>query len=120
MTLAADGTALFVSGRATMGVGAWEPAGDTAANVAFTVVTDGPAYIVIRATLETAADGQSFTGTFTDEMAFDPAGGGTGGQIGPGTLTGTRLIAEAPGTPSLSFAEFFAPPGGTPAATPAP
>jgi hypothetical protein len=119
MTLSADGTALFVSGRQTSGVGAWVPAGDAAATVTFTVVSDGPAYIVIRASIEVAPDGQSFTGTFTDEVVFDPAGGGTSGEIGPGTLTGTRLVVEAPGTPVASFEEFFAPPAGTPDATPA-
>jgi len=116
--LSADGGAFFVSGYETTGVGAWEPTSDTGANVTFTVVTDGPAQIVIRASIEVAPDGQAFTGSFTNEAIFDPAGGGTSGEIGPGTLAGTRLAAEAPGTPVMTFEEFFAPPAGTPEATP--
>jgi hypothetical protein len=117
--LSADGSAFFVSGYETTGVGRWEPTSDTAAIVSFTVVTDGPAQIVIRASIETAPDGESFTGTFTIEAVFDPAGGGTSGEIGPGTIEGTRLLAEAPGTPAMTFEEFFPQPEGTPEATPA-
>lgn len=118
--LSADGGAFFVSGYQYTGVGRWEPTGETTAAVTFTVVTDGPAQIVIRAGIEVAPDGQSFTGTFTNEAVFDPAGGGTSGEIGPGTLDGTRLAAEAPGTPAMSFEEFFPQPEGTPEATPVP
>ena len=119
MTLAADGTAMFVSGETTTAVGAWQPTGDTSAAASFTLVTNGPAYIVIRAAIDLAPDGQSFTGTFTLEAVFDPAGGGTSGEIGPGTIDGTRLVAEAPGTPVASFEEFFPPAEGSPGATPA-
>ncbi|MDQ3657244.1 MAG: hypothetical protein M3457_19495 [Chloroflexota bacterium] len=117
--LSADGGAFFVSGYRYTAAGRWEPMGESTAAVTFTMVTDGPAQIVIRASLELAPDGQSFTGTFTNEFAFDPAGGGTSGEIGPGTLTGTRMVAEAPGTPTQTFEEFFALPGATPEATPA-
>lgn len=118
MILSADGGAFFVSGYRYTGVGRWEPTGETTAAVTFTAVTDGPAQIVIRASVEVAADGQSFAGTFTDEFVFDPAGGGTSGEIGPGTTTGTRLAAEAPGTPAMTFEEFLPQPEGTPEATP--
>jgi len=101
-------------------VGTWEPAGDTSANLTFTVVGHGPGSIVIRASIDVAPDGQSFTGTFTNEFVFDPAGGGTSGEIGPGSIEDTRFAAEAPGTPVASFEEFFAAPSATPEATPAP
>lgn len=120
ITLSADSSAFFVSGYATTGVGTWEPAGDTSANLTFTVVGDGPGSIVIRASIDVAPDGQSFTGTFTNEFVFDPAGGGTSGEIGPGSIEGTRFAAEAPGKPVASFEEFFAAPSATPEATPAP
>ncbi len=120
MILSADGSALFVSGRATTGVGMWEPTGDTSATVTFNLVSNGPAYIVLRASLDIAPDGQSFAGIHTTEIVLDPAGGGTSGEIGPGTLHGTRLAPEAPGTPVASFDDFFPPSEGTPAATPAP
>jgi len=118
MILSADGGAIFVSGEKLTGIGAWAPTDATSAAVSFTVVTNGPAQIVIRASIEVAPDGQSFTGTFTNEAVFDPAGGGTSGEIGPGTISGTRLVPEAPGTPTSSFEEFFAPPQATPEATP--
>jgi hypothetical protein len=119
MILAADGSALFVSGRQTMGMGVWQPVGDTSAMLTFAVTTDGPAYILIRTTIALAADGTSFTGTFTLEAVFDPAGGGTSGELGPGSLAGTRISAEAPGTPAASFEEMFPQPESTPIATPA-
>ena len=118
-TLSADGSAFFVSGYQTTGIGTWEPTGETTATLTFTVVGDGPGHITIRASVEIAPDGQAFTGTFTTEIVLvDPAGGGTSGEIGPGTLEGTRLAAEAPGTPTMSFEEFFAPPESSPEATP--
>jgi hypothetical protein len=118
VSFAADGTAFFVSGQQTMGVGAWQPTGDTTAVVSFAVATNGPAYILIRARIDVAPDRLSFTGTFTFEAVFDPAGGGTSGEVGPGTLTGTRVSAEAPGTPTASFEDIFPQPAGTPVATP--
>lgn len=115
MILSRDGSAVFVSGQTTTAVGGWEPTGDATAIATFTVVTNGPAYIVVRASLDVAPDSQSFTGMFTFEAVFDPAGGGTSGEIGPGTLTGARLTVEPPGTPVQSFADFFRLPDGTPA-----
>jgi hypothetical protein len=121
MILSADGAVLdFGAFSGATGVGRWEPTSADAATVSFTVVTNGPAYIVIRASVAFAPDGQSFTGSFTDEMVFDPEHGGTSGEIGPGVVTGTRMTAEAPGTPVASFAEFFPNPMATPEATPAP
>jgi hypothetical protein len=125
MVLNDDGTAMAVSGISPNGAasaGVWASTGDTTANVTFTLVTDGPAYITLRFAIEIAADGQSLTGSYTAEMVFDPANesgtGGSGGQIGPANITGTRLVAEGPGTPVSSFEEFFAVPGATPEATP--
>jgi hypothetical protein len=123
LVVSADGTALAISSVApngSTGAGVWAPTGDTSAVLTFTLVTNGPAYVVLRASIDVAADGQSFTGTYTDEPIFDPTSpDGTGGEIGPGRLTGTRLTAQAPGTPAVSFAEFF-PPDATPAASPVP
>jgi hypothetical protein len=96
-------------------LGAWEPTSDTSVALTFTMVTNGPAYITVRASIDLAEDGATFTGSYTMEMVFDPAGGGTSGEIGPGTLTGTRLVVEAPGTPGSSFEDFFPAPEATPA-----
>lgn len=122
ISLMADGTASIIStGQGEdpiAALGAWEPTGDTSANLTFNMVTNGPAYITIRASLEFAEDGASFSGGYTMEAVIDPAGGISGGEIGPGTLDGTRLVVEAPGTPSESFEDFFAIPDAE--ATPAP
>ncbi len=119
ITLHADGTALFVSGRQTVGLGTWSSMSDATVAVSFAATTDGPSYILIRAQLEVAADGESFTGSYTIEAIFDPAGAESSGEVGPGTLTGARLAAESPGTPIASFEEFFPSPDGSPEATPA-
>lgn len=123
LVVSAGGTALAISSVApngSTGAGVWAPTGDSTAVLTFTLVTNGPAYIVLRASIDIAADGQSFTGTFTDEAIFDPTSPeGTSGEIGPGRLTGTRLTVQAPGTPVASFDEFFGEPEGTPGATPA-
>jgi hypothetical protein len=118
MILSADGAVLDFGSYGTTGVGAWKPTGADTAIVTFTLVTDGPAYIVMRANITVASDGQSFKGTFTTEIVFDPAHHGTSGEIGPGVVEGARMATEAPGTPVASFAEFFPNPLGTPAATP--
>ncbi|HEU5431237.1 MAG TPA: hypothetical protein VFU81_06225 [Thermomicrobiales bacterium] len=120
MILSADGTVLDFGAYGTTGVGVWKPTGADSAIVTFTLVSDGPAYIVMRASITVASDGRSFKGTFTTEAVFDPVHGGTSGQIGPGGVEGERMTAEAPGTPVASFAEFFPNPMGTPGATPVP
>ncbi len=120
LLLSSDGTAVAVTAAATgvTGLGVWAPAGDSSASVTIVLVTDGPAYVTVRLGIEIADGGQTLTGTFTLEMVFDPSSAeGTSGEIGPGTLTGTRVTAEGPGTPASSFDDFFAVPA--PAATPA-
>ncbi len=117
--LSADGGALIVSGEKLTGVGAWEPTGETTAIITYTMVSNGPAQIVTRASIEVSPDGASFTGTFTIEAVVDPVGGISSGELGPGTISGTRMTAEAPGTPTETIEEFFALPGATPEATPA-
>lgn len=118
LVLNADGTVLEYGAYQTTGVGAWEATGERTATVSFTLTSDGPAYVVIRASIEIAPDGKTLTGTYTAEFIFDPEHNGTSGQIGPGGITGERLTAQAPGTPVQSF-DVFLPPAGTPEATPA-
>ena len=122
LLLMADGSVVVVTSAAQgmSAVGVWEPTGDSTANVTATLVTDGPAYIVLRLGIEIGADGQTISGTFTLEMVFDPTSPeGSGGEIGPGTMTGTRVAVEGPGTPASSFDDFFAVPANDPEATPA-
>lgn len=116
-TLSADGTMIDTSFDGANGHGAWEPTGDRSGIVTFVVILEDSTRLLIRASIEVSEDGQSFTGTYTNEF-FDTTGQGTG-EIGPGPVTGTRINAEAPGTPVASFEQFFGAPGATPAATPA-
>ena len=71
VTLAADGTALYISPNADVGIGVWTPSGDDTAVWTFRATTDGPAYILIRVSIEVPPDGATFTGTFTVEI--DPS-----------------------------------------------
>ncbi len=100
-------------------IGGWEPTGDTTANMSFTSSgPEGGAYS-IRASVEVAPDGQSFTAPFTFEL-IDGATGEGSGQYGPGMATGTRTVVEAPGTPEGSVLDLFGQFEGTPEASPAP
>lgn len=122
LLLATDGSAGVVSSASPglTSLGAWKPTGDSTAHVTAYMVTDGPAYIVLRMALEIGSDGQTLTGTFTLEMVFDPTSpDGSSGEIGPGSVTGTRVMVEGPGTPTSSFDDFFAVPEPAAAATPA-
>jgi hypothetical protein len=113
-----EGAYIDVDCEAFVVIGAWEPTGDTTANLSFTSVDpEGGAY-TIRANVEVAADGQSFTAPFTFEIV-DPSTGEGGGEYGPGMATGTRIVAEAPGTPVASILDLFGQFEGTPEATPA-
>lgn len=98
-------------------LGAWEPTGDTTANLTFSFVDDEVGMGTIRASLEVAPDGQTFTASYTLEFA-DPATGESSGEIGPGTAEGTRMTVEGPGEPAASFEDFFGGFEGTPEATP--
>ena len=113
----ANGHYIEVDCEDRVAIGVWEPSGDRTANM--TVTYGDPAgALLVRAAIEVAEDGQSFTAPFTFEF-LDPAGEGMG-QYGPGTATGTRLAAEAPGTPVGSIEDLFAMfEEGTPEATPA-
>jgi hypothetical protein len=113
-----DGAYIDVDCEGAVVIGAWEPTGDLTANMTFTSYDEGGAYRV-RAAVEVAEDGQSFSGTFTFELV-DPASGEGMGEYGPGTVTATRLVAEGPGTPVGSVIDLFSQfEEGTPEATPA-
>lgn len=119
-----DGT--FVQSEAGGGaqLGAWEATGERSAVFTFVgadVDEEGSflGSLMIRASLETSDDGNTFTADFTIEF-IQPDGTG-GGQAGPGIASGERLVVEAPGTPVITFEELFAAREGQPGvATPAP
>ena len=115
----ADGGYVDVDSEGTVFLGVWESTGDTTANLTITVYDEEEGAFRIRASIEVAADGQSFTASYTLEL-LDPATGEGMGEYGPGTATGTRLMAEAPGTPVGSFEDLFSQFEGTPEASPVP
>lgn len=122
VTFSSDGTLIDVQGSDVY-LGVWEATGPTTANVIFNqyISDDEGAFaggFTVRATVEVGADGNSFTGQYTLEL-LNPDGTTTG-QAGPGTVTATRVMVEAPGTPVMTMEELFSSfDGGTPEATPA-
>jgi hypothetical protein len=99
-------------------IGAWEPTGDSTAILTITSTDPDGFTATIRAELEVDTDGQSFTGSFTFEP-IDPESGESMGEYGPGMASGTRLVAEAPGTPEGSIMDLFSQFEGPEEATPA-
>lgn len=115
-TIFSDGAAILSSADGITGHGAWEPTGDATTNLTFTLIFEDGTRLLIRASVEVDADGQSFTSPYTNEFV-DLSRKGTG-EIGPGTAEGTRIETEGPGTPIASFEEFFGETEGTTVATP--
>jgi hypothetical protein len=89
-TFGADGTVMNITTDGTTTLGVWTATADATADVTVLGTTNGPAYVVIRASITVSDDGQSLTGTYTSEYIFDPTGGGTSQEIGPGTLSGSE------------------------------
>jgi len=114
-----EGAFIEADCEGTVIIGTWEPTGDSTATISFTSSDPEGGTYTIRASVEVAPDKQSFTGTFTFELT-DPATGEGSGEYGPGTATGTRLVAEAPGTPEGPVMDLFGQFEGTPEASPAP
>lgn len=112
-----DGSVIDVESSGTVQLGVWEPTGETTATLTVTSYDEDEGGGTIRASFEVAPDGQSFTAAYTFEL-FDPATGEGMGEYGPGTATGTRLVAEAPGTPVGSFEDLFSQFAGTPEVSP--
>jgi len=116
ITFSDDGAVTDVESSGAVQLGAWEPTGDSTANLTIVSWSDEGSG-TIRAGIEVAADGQSFTASYTFEFV-DPASGESTGEYGPGTATATRVAVEAPGTPIGSFEDLFGQFEGSPEATP--
>jgi len=114
ITVSADGTFHEVDPDGATGLGTWRPTGERTAVVNILTPGDSGGNL-IRATAEVAADGGSFTASYTIEV-FGPDDARTG-EFGPGQAAGIRLEAEAPGAPVGTLADLFAQIGGE---TPAP
>jgi hypothetical protein len=91
-------------------LGAWEATGDrTAILTAVSAEMDeegtNVGSIRIRASIEVSDNDNRFTAGYTIE--FIQANGTSGGEAGPGTVTGERLVVEGPGTPTMTLDELF-------------
>ncbi len=96
-------------------VGVWEATGDHSANMTFWFPADAEGGMaVVRASIDVADDGESFTAPYT--LEFIAPDGTSSGQASPATAVGTRLHVEEMGTPVISLRDLFP---ATPAATPA-
>jgi hypothetical protein len=101
--------------------GVWSPTGPQTADLTIVqVVTNDEGVngkFTIRASIQVADDGQSFTAQYTFEL--DEATGMVG-EYGPGTVTATRITVEPMGTPVGSIEDLFGQfeEGATPEATP--
>jgi len=125
MVFGPGGTIVTTDQDGAPGLGTWTASGDQTFDVTFDQLTSGPdgGYIgitKIRASGEVAADGQTFTGTWTLEVPEAMAGmmGVPAGELGPGEVTGERIMAEPMGEPVGPLPDFSqAPP--SPEASPA-
>jgi hypothetical protein len=98
-------------GGTHVGLGSWEPTGETTADMTFRIFEDDGAMLVIRAGID-SPDNQTVTATYTIE--FIESDGTSSGEIGPGMAEGTRISVEPQGTPVGSFEDVFAPEEATP------
>jgi hypothetical protein len=105
----ADGTYVQAEAEGGVGVGAWEATGERSVAVTFVEQfggEEGVFTITIRAAGEVAADGQSFTATYTIELTLPD--GTSAGEYGPGTVEATRIAVEPMGTPVGPLEDLFA------------
>ncbi len=110
VSFTADGTFTNVEAGGFVSLGAWEATGERTANLTFVSYELDEEGInvgstTIRVSIEVGADGNHFTAEYTIE--FIQADGFSGGEAGPGIVTADRLVVEGPGTPAMTFDEFF-------------
>jgi hypothetical protein len=101
LVASADGTLQETSCCDAPGAGQWRPTGHGTADATILFPAgDENGFIgfnTVRAAVELAADGQSFTATYTVDL---PNRDGTSsGQLGPLTASATRVAVEAMGQP---------------------
>ncbi|MCO5223665.1 MAG: hypothetical protein M9947_19140 [Thermomicrobiales bacterium] len=111
------GSVIDVDCEGVVAVGVWEPTGDRTANLTITSYNPDYGRYLIRAAIEVAADGASYSASFTFELIDEATGNGTG-QFGPGTTTATRQNAEGPGTPEGTISDMLTQGAGSVEATP--
>ena len=126
----APGGIITNAGPDGTGYGSWTATGERSADATFLFPLADPTcgclvgYGTIRASIEVAEDGQSFAGTYTVELpaATADAPGAPAGQLGPGEVTGQRIVVDPMGVPVGPLPEEASPdePAVPPTAEPAP
>jgi hypothetical protein len=108
----ADGIAASTSAEGT-GFGSWTATGERTADatIRFPMVDPQAGFLGIatmRASVEVAEDGQSFAGTYTAEIpaAMAEAMGWPVGELGPGDVSGVRVVVEPMGEPVAPMPEM--------------
>jgi hypothetical protein len=108
LTTIAPGGIITVAAPDGTGYGSWAATGERSLDATFLSPQQDPecgclvGYGTIRTSVEVAADGQSFAGTYTIEFPAAMAeamGLPLGQQVGPGTVTGQRITVEPMGEP---------------------
>ena len=102
-TASADGIVVSAGLEGT-GYGTWAATGDLTSDVTFLSPMVDPeagflGFVTIRAGVELAEDGQSFTGAWTAEFPADVAEamGMPVGELGPSDVSGVRIVVEPMG-----------------------
>ena len=108
----ADGIAISGSVEGT-GYGSWAATGDRSADatIRFPWLDPEAGFLGIatmRASVEVSEDGQTFAGTYTAELpaALAEAMGVPVGELGPGDVSGTRVVVEPMGEPVAPMPEM--------------
>jgi hypothetical protein len=103
LTVGAGGT-LTDAGPEGTGYGVWVPTGEASADATFLLGFSDPqagflGYSVFRTSVEVSADGQTLSGSYTIEPPPEMAEafGIPVGQLGPGEVTGQRVVVEPMG-----------------------
>jgi hypothetical protein len=110
VVFSADGTLVSLDSE-DVSLGVWEATGPSAVALMFSGLIPAEetgsagASFTIRATLEVAPDGQSFSGDYTAELSGME--GMPTGEYGPDSVTGTRVVVEPMGTPVGPIEELF-------------
>jgi hypothetical protein len=101
LTINTDGTLRLTSCCDAPGAGAWRPTtrrtADATVLLPFFDEEGFVGFSIARADVVLSIDGLTFTATYTQEIPDRE--GGTTGQLGPGTASGSRVSVEAIGEP---------------------
>ena len=106
----ADGGWIAVEPDGAVQLGAWAGSGDQTADLTLwsgVPAEEGGGMFIVRASIDVAEDGQSFTAEYTFEVVGADGATMGEGEYGPGRASATRLSAEPMGEPVGTFEDLF-------------